>query len=185
MHRSSTTRRPRAGLVAGLAALALGALAAPASAEPGAPGAVYTSTNSPTGNAVVAFQRAANGSLTPAGRFATGGSGTGGGLGNQGAVVLSDDRQLLFAVNAGSNQITSFEVPPHGLRRADLVASGGVEPVSLTVRGQLLYALNAGSQGNISGFAIGRDGQLAPLSGSTRPLSAAGTGPAEVSFNSD
>src|SRR5207245_6793341 len=142
MHRPSTTRAGRVGLAAGVLTLALSALAAPASAEPGAPGAVYTSTNSPTGNAVVAFQRAANGSLTPAGRFATGGSGTGGGLGNQGAVVLSDDRQLLFAVNAGSNQITSFEVTPHGLRRADLVSSAGIEPVSLTVHGQLLSVLN-------------------------------------------
>jgi 6-phosphogluconolactonase (cycloisomerase 2 family) len=168
-----------------LAALALGALAVPASAAPGAPGAVYTSTNAPTGNAVAAFHRAANGSLTPAGSFATGGSGTGGGLGTQGAVVLSDDHQLLFAVNAASNQVTSFEVTPHGLRRADLVGSAGIEPVSLTVHGRLLYVLNAGGEGNISGFQIGRLGQLAPLGGSTRSLSAAGAGPAEVSFNTN
>jgi len=185
MHRPRSTRARRVGLAAGAITVALAALAVPASAQPGAPGAVYTSTNSPAGNAVVAFDRAANGSLTPGGSFATGGTGTGGGLGNQGAVVLSDDHRLLFAVNAGSNQITSFEVTPHGLRGADLVASGGVEPVSVTVHGRLLYALNGGGDGNIAGFTVGRDGQLAPLSGSIRPLSAAGAGPAEVSFNTD
>src|SRR5262249_36891937 len=116
---------------------------------------------------------------------ATGGSGTGGGLGNQGAVGLSDDRRLLFAVNAGSNQITSFEVTPHGLRREALVASGGIEPVSLTVHERLLYLLNAGRRGSISGFTIGPDGELAPVSGSTRSLSSPGAGAAEVSFNSD
>src|SRR5438132_218855 len=129
MH-SSTHKRPRrARLAARTLAVALGALAIPASAASAAPGAVYTSTNAPTGNAVLVFDRAASGSLAPAGSFATGGTGTGGGLGNQGAVALSDDHRLLFAVNAGSNQVTSFEVTPHGLRRADLVASGGVEPV--------------------------------------------------------
>jgi 6-phosphogluconolactonase len=185
MHKSRTSRRDVAALAAGVAALALGAWAVPASADPGGPGAVYTSTNATAGNSVVAFDRAANGSLVPAGSFSTGGTGTGGGLGNQGAVVLNDDHRLLFAVNAGSNQITSFHVTPHGLLRTGLVASAGIEPVSLTVHGRLLYVLNAGGQGNISGFLIGRDGGLAPLAGSTRPLSAAGTGPAEVSFNTD
>jgi 6-phosphogluconolactonase (cycloisomerase 2 family) len=180
-----TTRAGRVRLAAGFVALALGALAAPGSADASAPGAVFTSTNSPAGNAVVAFTRAANGSLTPAGSFATGGTGTGGGLGNQGAVVLSDDHQLLFVVNAGSNQISSFEVTPHALRRAEVIGSAGVEPISLTVHGRLLYVLNGGGEGNISGFSIGRDGQLSPLSGSTRTLSATGADAAEVAFNSD
>src|SRR5437879_4446849 len=184
MRRNTITRSGRGGRVAGALALARGAFAAPASADDGAAGTVYTSTNSPAGNAVVAFDRSANGSLRPAGSFATGGTGTGGGLGNQGAVVLSTDHELLFAVNAGSNQVTSFEVTSHGLRRESLIASGGTEPVSLTVHGRLLYALNSGAEGNISGFIIGDDGKLAPLSGSTRALSAAGAGAAEVAFNS-
>ncbi len=183
MERNTLTRSARGGLVTGALALALGAFAAPASADDGAAGTVYTSTNSPAGNAVVAFDRSANGSLRPAGSFATGGTGTGGGLGNQGAVVLSADHKLLFAVNAASNQITSFEVASHGLRRESVIASGGAEPVSLTVRGRLLYALNAGAEGNISGFIIGNGGELAPLSGSTRALSAAGAGAAEVAFD--
>src|SRR5687768_14472054 len=64
-------------------------------------GVVYTLSNASTGNAVLMFARAADGSLTPAGSFATGGLGTGGGLGSQGALILARGGQLLFAVNAG------------------------------------------------------------------------------------
>ena len=48
-------------------------------------------------------------------RTATGGNGTGANLGSQGAVALSDDGKLLFAVNAGSNSISEFAVREHGL----------------------------------------------------------------------
>ena len=65
-------------------------------------GAVYTMSNATTGNAVLVFRRAANGGLTPAASVPTGGLGVGRGLGNQNAVVLSDDRRWLFVVNAGS-----------------------------------------------------------------------------------
>jgi hypothetical protein len=46
--------------------------------EAGSRGAVFTQTNATTGNAVVAFARASDGSLTPAGTFSTGGKGIGG-----------------------------------------------------------------------------------------------------------
>jgi hypothetical protein len=44
-------------------------------------GAVFTLSNSAAGNAVIAFGRSADGSLSPAGSFATLGKGTGAGLG--------------------------------------------------------------------------------------------------------
>src|SRR5918999_1056071 len=82
-------------------------------------GAVFAMTNQPTGNAIVAFSRASDGTLTPAGVFPTGGLGSGGGpdpLRSQGSLILSGDEpgarvggqghQLLFAVNAGSNEIS-------------------------------------------------------------------------------
>src|SRR5689334_21377338 len=71
-------------------------------------GAVYTLTNGTAGNAVIAFRRAADGSLTRLGSVSTGGLGTGGAidpLASQYALVLSDDDRLLFAVNAGSNDV--------------------------------------------------------------------------------
>src|SRR5262245_46438928 len=52
-------------------------------------GAVYTQSNSASGNAVIVFGRSADGSLSAAGSFATLGNGTGAGLGSQGSVTLS------------------------------------------------------------------------------------------------
>jgi 6-phosphogluconolactonase (cycloisomerase 2 family) len=147
------------------------------------PGAVYTLTNSPAGNSVQVFDRAGDGSLTPNGEFATGGTGTGGGLGNQGAVVL--DGKLLFAVNAGSDSISVFDAKRGALELVDTVASGGDQPISLTVHDGLLYVLNAGGAGNISGFTVSKRGELTPLAGSTRPLSGSGVGPAQVSLDPD
>jgi len=74
-----------------------------ADGDSGSRGAVYTMDNSTSGNHVLAFQRAADGSLTSAGAFPTGGSGTGSGLGNQGALVLGQGERWLFACNAASS----------------------------------------------------------------------------------
>ncbi|MBK9713865.1 MAG: beta-propeller fold lactonase family protein [Kouleothrix sp.] len=156
-----------------------------ASAAPNSVGAVYALTNAAGGNAVVVWSRSSDGTLTPAGSYATGGAGIAAGLGSQGAIVLSQNHQWLFAVNAGSNDISSFRVDRDGLTLADRVASGGARPTSLTVYKNLLYVLNAGGSGNISGFAIGNDGSLAPLAGSTRPLSGSATAPAQVQFSPD
>src|SRR5205085_1755393 len=175
------------GMVVVLASL-VGFRTIPAQAAGGAPGAVYVMTNSPAGNAVLAFDRAANGALTPAGSYATGGLGAPG-LGSQGAVVLTDNQRWLLAVNAGSDQISVFAVQPGGLKLADTEPSGGARPISLATHGSLVYALNAGGAGNIAGFTLGADGQLWPLAGSAQPLSNGGIGaapgPAQVAFNSD
>src|SRR5690348_1308522 len=147
--------------------------------------AVYTLTNQLAGNAVAVFHRAADGTLTAAGTVATGGTGTGAGLGSQGAVILSDDGQLLFAVNAGSNDVSVLTVGSAGLSLASVTPSGGTLPISLSVHGNVLYVLNAGGNGNISGFSVGTGGNLAPIAGSTQPLSGTNVGPAEVAFSPD
>ena len=146
-------------------------------------GAVFTLSNSAAGNAVLAFGRSADGSLTPAGSFATAGNGTGAGLGSQGAVVLSEDGRFLFAVNAASNTITSFAVEGTSLALVNTVASGGTLPISLTNHDDLVYVLNAGGTENITGFSIGATGALTALAGSSRPLSGTGVGPAQVGFD--
>jgi 6-phosphogluconolactonase (cycloisomerase 2 family) len=159
-------------------------IAASAAAMPAdAPGAVYALVNQASGNAVAVFNRAADGSLAWQGSVATGGSGTGSGLGSQGAIALSDDGRWLFAVNAGSNDVSAFRVTAGGLAPASRVPSGGVQPISLTVHGDVLYVLNAGGAGNISGFSVGARGELTPIAGSTRSLSGSGVGPAQVSFS--
>ena len=57
-----------------------------------------------------------------------------------------------------------------------------MKPISLTVHDHLLYVLNAGAGGNITGFTMAHDG-LAPIAGSTQPLGVGSSGPAQVSFS--
>ena len=163
-------------------ALAAVALAGAAQADNGA---VFTIGNDQGGNEVLAFRRGNDGRLQFAGAFATGGRGSGGGLGSQGALVLSEDGGLLFAVDAGSNEISSFAVHGTSLRLVGHVSSGGTRPISLTVHDDLLYVLNAGGEGNVTGFTLGEEGALVPLPGSTRPLSGNATGPAQIEFTPD
>ena len=168
------------GLVcaAGLFLSASGAMA-------GGAGAVYAITNAAAGNSVVTYERGGDGALTAAAAFATGGLGSGAGLGSQGAVIVSDDQRFLFAVNAGSNSISSFRILPDGLELVDVAPSGGALPTSVAYRSGLLYVLNAGVPNNINGFTVDRNGMITPLAGSTRPLSAASTNPAQVGFSDD
>jgi 6-phosphogluconolactonase len=157
-------------------------------------GGVYVLTNQ-VENAVAVFRRTTDGHLTAAGEFPTGGAGDPVAippdpptdpLASQGALVFGSGNQFLFAVNAGSNQISVLRVRRSGLDLIDVVDSGGIRPISLTVHGDLLYVLNEGGTPNITGFTIGDDGTLTPLAGSTQPLiGGAGADPAEVSFNTD
>jgi DNA-binding beta-propeller fold protein YncE len=127
-----------AAVVAAIAAQSAGAAS-------DTPGAVYALTNSASGNAVATFARSAQGALSYVGAFPTGGLGTGAGLGSQGSVTLSDDGRTLYAVNSGSNTVSAFAVEPNGLLLDRVFPSGGVRPISVTVHGDVLYVLNAGS----------------------------------------
>jgi 6-phosphogluconolactonase (cycloisomerase 2 family) len=149
------------------------------------PGHVYTLTNASSGNSVLIYDRASNGQLTYSGSCASGGNGTGTGLGNQGAVILANEDEVLLAINAGSNSISSFNINNNGLSLKSTVSSGGMMPVSITQHEDIVYVLNAGGTNNISGFKLKQNGRLEPISNSTRPLSAASTGPAQISFIKD
>lgn len=159
-------------LIAALLSAVIAAQAASAAQD--APGAVYTLTNAASGNAVAYFARSAQGALTYAGLFRTGGLGTGAGLGSQGSITLSDNGRTLYAVNAGSNTVSKFDVQPDGLALVAQFSSGGSQPISVTVHGDVLYVLNAGSR-TINGLTT--DGT--PIG--SQPL--LGTGPAEVAFS--
>ena len=148
-------------------------------------GAVFTLTNAPSGNAVIAYRRGPTGALTLAGTYPTGGVGTGAGLFSQGAVVVTDDRRFVLAVNAGSNSISVFRVRHNGLQLVDTEPSRGVMPTSIAVRNGLVVVLNAGQPNNISGFLLGPLGRLHPLSDFTAPLSTAQASPAQVGFSHD
>jgi 6-phosphogluconolactonase (cycloisomerase 2 family) len=151
-----------------------------ASDERGAVGGVFVATNDASANAVIAFSRAADGTLTSLGTFGTGGRGVGGTadpLASQFALTLSPDRQYLFAVNAGSNDVTAFRVTSAGLQFLARVASGGVRPVSVAASAHTLYVLNAGDN-TIGIFAWNGDGTVEPLG--VRALSAGAAGGAAI-----
>ncbi len=145
-------------------------------------GHVYFINNQVAGNRVMDFTRASNGTLSFSAAYATGGIGTGGGLGNQGALVLTNENEILLAVNPGSNSISSFKINDNGLALVSTVNSGGIRPVSIAQHNNLVFVLNGGGTNNISGFHLMDNGTLEAIAASTRPLTAASTGPAQISF---
>jgi 6-phosphogluconolactonase len=148
-------------------------------------GKVFTSTNATAGNELLVYDTDHGGALRLATRIATQGIGSGGGLGNQGAVTLSQDGRHLFVVNAGSNSVSTFRVRRGGLQLTSVADAGGLRPVSVAEHGGLVVVLNANGAGNIAGFR-NRHGVLEPIAGAMQPLSAAGgTAPAQVAFGED
>ena len=98
---------------------------------------VYVQTNDAERNEVIAFERAADGRLSPLGSYETGGRGTGKPhLASQSSVVLSDDGTGVLVANAGSDDLSLFAVEPDGLRLVGRVAAG-VDPGSAGILGQL------------------------------------------------
>ena len=154
----------------------------------GTTGAVFVMTNAASGNEVIAYRRNTDGSLEQGRRFATGGRGSGGvtdPLASQGSLALSDDRTLLFAVNAGSGSISVFRVHGDRLSLVDKVPCGGSEPVAVSQRGSLVYVLNAGGSSNVVGFRSDRNGKLRPIQHSIAFLTSANSGPGSLSFSPD
>ena len=66
-------------------------------------GAVYMMTNEAAGNCLAVFARDGRGLLEFPVFYATGGNGTGGGLGSQGAIAMDDAGDTLYVVNAASD----------------------------------------------------------------------------------
>jgi 6-phosphogluconolactonase (cycloisomerase 2 family) len=143
---------------------------------------VFETTNAAAGNAVQVFDRLRDGGLRAGAVVATGGKGLGASLASQGGLVR--DGNLLFAVNAGDNSISTLAITAHGLVRRDVAPSGGVRPVSVAVRHGVAYVLNQGSS-TISGFVATSNGTLLPLPHSTRSLSSTAAAAAEVAFSPD
>jgi sugar lactone lactonase YvrE len=162
----------------------------------GAGHVVFVQTDNPSGNAVVAYDRADNGTLTQTRTYQTGGDGgvlTGSvvdHLASQASLTYDDEHALLFAVNAGSNSVSVFSVNGDRLTLRQVVPSYGQFPVSVAVHGNLVYVLNARAGGSVQGFGIFGE-HLFPL-GSNRALGLDGTAtpefvntPGQVAFSPD
>jgi len=176
----------------GSAALVWG-MAVSASAASDVTGHVYVNDNTAGRNTVAAFDRHADGSLTPmdGSPFAAGGAGTGTIVGSQGALQLTADGRFLLAADAGSNQISVLRVRADG-SLADVLGSpiysGGIEPISVAVHGNLVYVANEGDKtsgtgSNYTGFRLNPVGRLIPIPGSTVPLTNSAN-PGDILFNS-
>lgn len=175
---------PFALLAVGLAGPAVGSASADSPAH--VAGRVYVNDNTAGTNTIAAFDRHADGSLTPVdgSPFPAGGAGAGKGLASQGAVQVSDNGRYLIAVDAGSNQVSVLRIEHDGsLRLVSVASSGGALPDSVTVHGDLVYVANSGAgDSNYTGFILAHHGELIPLPGSTVTLPATAA-PADVLFN--
>lgn len=140
-------------------------------------GVFYTLTNDTTKNQVQ-IGAGLFGRVFPITRISTGGKGTAAGLGSQGA--LAANRNYLVAVNPGSDDITLFRRRGSVfLSRSDIEKTGGTRPTSVAIRGDLVFALNAGSD-NVTGFRISK-GSLKPIG--RFALSGSGVAAAQVGFD--
>ena len=173
-----------------IAFLVLFAVVAGSASAYAAAGAVYTESNSTSGNVIYVFNRSEGGgliSLRPGG-FPTGGSGSGGGFENQGALAIDDANRFLFAVNAGSNTISVFRILENGLALVEVDSSAGKRPISLTVKNNFLYVLNNGAQvsdvDSVAGFSVSENGHLTPIASGLH-LSGSNVGPTQIGFNSE
>jgi len=137
--------------------------------------AVFVQTDNTAGNRIVAYRRGADGTLSPAGSYATGGRG---GIldgsvvdhtASQGSLGLDSQHGLLYSVNAGSNTISVFAVHGERLALRQVLGSGGTFPVSVTVHGDVVYVLNALNGGSVQGYRV-LGTTLVPLLGSHRAL---------------
>lgn len=165
-------------------------------------GMAYIMTNAANGNEIAAFRRMEDGSLAFMGMYGTNGMGSGPGgvasmpgsgvdpLQSQGSVALSPDARFLFAVNAGSDTISSFRLSQDGSLVLAGTVPAGAHPICLVCFGSLLFAAHAGSASDnyssgVWSYSVGDGGQLSVIRGSGRMLSMPGSHPAGLAVSPD
>ncbi|MGI8414799.1 MAG: lactonase family protein [Nakamurella sp.] len=146
-------------------------------------GAAFAMTNATNDNRIVSYSRAKTGTLTRKGSISTRGQGIGVDLDTQGPLRLSANHQFLYAVNAGSDNVSVFAVSGTKLKFVQKIYAGD-EPTSLTVHGNLVYVLDGSVASNsIRGFTAGSGGKLTPIAGSIQPLSSPIAVPGDIEFS--
>jgi 6-phosphogluconolactonase (cycloisomerase 2 family) len=144
---------------------------------------VFVQTNEREENRLIAFRRRADGTLVSLGSHPTGGTGSGvPHLTSQGSVVLAGDGTTLLVANAGSDDISVFDVGPDRVELAQTIVSGGSVPTSIAEHGGLVYVLNTAAP-SLAGFRL-HGARLVELAGSRRALQD-GVDPAQVGFSPD
>ncbi len=142
--------------------------ASPTTAAP-----VFVQTNDATGNQIVSYVPTARGGLRAVERINTGGIGIAlqgaavDDLASQGSLAFDATNGVLVGVNAGSDTISEFHTFGSFVGFRKVAASGGTIPVSVAVRGNRIYVLNAGGTGSVQGFYAA---SLKPIPGSNQSL---------------
>ena len=162
---------------------------------------VYTESNDPAGNTVLAFAHNADGSLTPlsGSPFSAGGAG----LSNAGQVLGPEDSdqevivdattKRLFAVNGGASSVAVFDIHADGTLApvaGSPFPSGGSNPVSVGLHGSTLYVVNKAidklTAPTYVALSVGATGALTPLTGTGSSISAPlGSSPAHAYVSPD
>jgi 6-phosphogluconolactonase (cycloisomerase 2 family) len=151
---------------------------------------VETNIKTANGNSIAAFHCGTGGVLQqiPGSPFHTGGAGTqytGLNVGPQDSdqnIITNPEHTLLFAVNSGSDTIAVFHIAANGALtpvQGSPFASGGNDPVSLGLAGNLLFVVNkSGDPGrpsailpNYTTLRVQSDGSLVPTGASTNDTS--------------
>ncbi len=134
---------------------------------------VYVMTNDVDANAVVAFARSEDGSLSKLGTYPTGGKGAilddGEGLDpliSAYSLYKTSDNKFLLAANAGSAEITAFMInEDFSLTMTSKVGLGNeaYHPLSIASNGNLIYvaSFDGAGAGAVTGLTISAAGELA------------------------
>jgi 6-phosphogluconolactonase (cycloisomerase 2 family) len=143
---------------------------------------VYVQTNE-IQNAIIHYRRDAKGALTEVERVLTGGAGSGtfkpisgqesspNAFEGAGSVILSPDRQFLFATNGGDNSVSSFRVGKDGrLTRLDgkptgnpvREKSGTAKSLAYAPSKGMLYVLHSFGPDHVRLMSVDAEGTLKP-----------------------
>jgi len=146
----------------------------------GQPGHLYMQTNE-VQNAIIRYERKANGSLVEVERVSTGGAGSGefkpisgqesapNAFEGAGSIILTPDRRFLFTTNGGDNSVSSFRVSDDGrLTLLDVKPTGNsVEGKSGTAKSlafapstRTLYVLHSFGPDHLRLMTVDGEGKL-------------------------
>jgi 6-phosphogluconolactonase (cycloisomerase 2 family) len=153
-----------------------------------AKGYVFTMSNAISGNELLQYKINADGVLSLIATVPTTGLGTGSNLSSQGSLILSANKEFIFAVNAGDHSISTFGLLPTGaIAFVGKYNLQGIRPISITQRGDLVYVLcNEGAMGasSIEGFTLSTSGVLTAIPNSKQAFPN-DVNPAQISFVQD
>jgi 6-phosphogluconolactonase (cycloisomerase 2 family) len=146
---------------------------------------VFVLTNDTAKNEILAYQQE-NGQFVLRDRVDTGGRGSGGTtdpLQSQGSLTLSGDHTMLFAVNAASGTVSSFDLRKGLPVLRDQESSGGAFPIAVAEHNGTVYVLDAGGSGAVVAFKDNGHGKLQQIPDSSVFLTGTNSGASSISVS--